>query len=112
MAVVRQFRATLGDDDLEGFEIGDVFVDDWFVDDFLKVLCGLKFGRVGREKKKPDSVGNCQIGFAMPTGVVEDENDDAISTCSGFCGEGRQQGFKERIRDAVGNVPEAFAGLG
>ncbi len=46
----------------------------------------------------------------MPTGVVEDEDDDPISARSGFFGESRQQSLEERLRDAVGNVPEALAG--
>ena len=72
----------------------------------------LKFGRVGRQEEKLDTIGGFQIGFAMPTGVVQDENDDAITTRPGLLGESRQQGFEERLRDAVGNVPEAFAGRG
>ena len=48
----------------------------------------------------------------MPTGVVEDENDDPIATGPGFFGEGGQQRFEERLRDAVGNIPEAFARRG
>jgi len=46
----------------------------------------------------------------MPAGVVEHENNDAVTAGAGFLGESRQQGLEERFRDAVRDVPEAFAG--
>src|SRR5436305_8127739 len=74
------------------------------------MFCGLKFGGVGGKEDQPDSLGNRQVASAMPTSVVEHEDDDAIPTRSGFLSESRQQRFEERLRDAVGNVPETFAG--
>jgi len=56
-----------------------------------------------------DSLRNREIAFGLPAGVVEHENDDAVSTGPGLLGEGREQGLEERFRDAVGNVPEAFS---
>jgi hypothetical protein len=102
--------AALGNDGLEGFEVRYVFVDDGLVDGLPKVLCGLKLGGVGRKEDQPDSLGDRQVAFAVPTGVVERENDDPIPASPGFLGEGRQQGLEERLRDAAGNVPEAFSG--
>ena len=110
MAIVGEADASFADDGLEGFEIADVFVDYRFVDDLPEMLGRLKFWSVGGKEQQPDSFGNLQIAFAMPTCVVEDEDDDPITTRPGFLGEGRQQRFEERLRDAVGNVPEAFAG--
>jgi hypothetical protein len=46
----------------------------------------------------------------MPTGVIEDENNDPVAPRAGLLGEGRQQRLEERLRHAVGDVPEAFAG--
>jgi hypothetical protein len=100
----------LRDDSLEGFEVGDVFVDDWFVDDLPKMLSGLKLGGVGRKKYEPNSVGKLQVALAVPTRVVEDENDDPIAAGAGLLGESGQQRLEERLRNAVGNVPETFAG--
>ena len=48
----------------------------------------------------------------MPTGIVENEDDDAVAASRRLFGEGRQQGFEEWLRNAIGNIPEAFAGGG
>ena len=48
----------------------------------------------------------------MPPGVVEHENNDAVAAGAGFLRERRQQFLEERLGDAVGNVPETFAGRG
>jgi hypothetical protein len=42
--------------------------------------------------------------------LSEHENDDAVFAGAGFLGEGAQQLFEERLRYAVGDAPEAFAG--
>ena len=104
--------AAIGDDGLEGFEVGDVFVDDGFVDDLPEMFGGLKLGGVGRKEQQSDSVGDHEVALAMPTGVVEDEDDDSVFAGAGFIGEGAQQRLEERLRDAVGDIPEAFAGRG
>ena len=89
-----------------------MLVEDGLVDDLPQMFGGLKFRRVGGQEDEPDSLGNLQVGLSVPAGVVEDENDDAVAPGSGLFGEGRQQRFEERLRDAVGNVPETFAGRG
>jgi hypothetical protein len=48
----------------------------------------------------------------MPSGIVEYENDDAVTAGPGFLRESRQQLLEERFGDAVGNAPETFAGRG
>ena len=90
LSIVCEIIASLGNDGLEGFKVWDVFVDDGLVDGLPKVFCGLKLGGVGRKEDQPDSLGNRQVAFAMPTGVVEHENDDAIPVNSGFLSECRQ----------------------
>ena len=47
LAIIRQLDAAVGDDGFERFEIGDVFVDDRFVENLPKMLGGPKFGGVG-----------------------------------------------------------------
>lgn len=76
------------------------------------MLGGLEFGRIGRQEEQSYSVRNIEIALAMPSGVIENEHYDAVATGSGFFGERRQQGFEERLRNTVGNIPEAFAGGG
>ena len=87
-----------------------MLVDDGLVDDLPEVLCGLKFGGVGWEKEQSDAVGNREVALGVPAGIVEHENDDAVSAGPGLLGEGGQQGLEERFRDAAGDVPEAFSG--
>ena len=50
LALVCQMGTSVGDDGLERFEIGDVFVDDRLVEDFPKMFGGLKFRRVRGQK--------------------------------------------------------------
>jgi len=109
LAIVRELGASMRDDGLERFEVGDVFVDDGLVDGLPKMLCRLEFGRVWREKEQSDSFGNREVALGVPAGVVEHENDDAVFSGPGLLGEGRQQGLEERFRDAAGNIPEAFS---
>jgi len=47
LAILGQSGASLRDDGFEGDDVGDVFVDDGFVDARPKRLGGLKLGRVG-----------------------------------------------------------------
>jgi len=70
----------------------------------------LHLGGVGGLKDEADAVGNDEPGFAVPTCVVEDENDDSLAPCAGFLGKHAQQRLEERLGYAVRDVPEAFAG--
>jgi len=87
-----------------------VLVDDGLVHDLPEVLCGLKLWGVGWEKEQAESLGNREVALGMPAGVVEDENDNAVSAGAGLLSEGRQQSLEERFRDPAGHVPEAFSG--
>ena len=58
LALIRQLDAAVGNDAFEHFEIGDVFVDDRLVEDFPEMLGGLKFGRIGGQEEKTNSVRN------------------------------------------------------
>jgi hypothetical protein len=67
--------ASRRDDFVEGFEGGDVLVDDRFVDRRPQ-----RFGRgrlrgVGGLEDEPIAVRHGEAGFAAPTGVVERQND-------------------------------------
>ena len=112
LALIRQLDTSVGNDGLERFEIGDVFVDDRLVEDFPKMFRGLKFRRVRGQKEEADSVRNLQVCLPVPPCIVEYENNNAVAPGSGFLGESRQQLLERGLRDAVGNVPETFAGRG
>ena len=51
LALVCQLGTSVGDDGLERFEIGDVFVDDRLVEELPKRLGGLKFRRARGQKE-------------------------------------------------------------
>jgi len=74
-----------------------MLVDDGLVHDLPKVLCGLKLGGIGGEKEQADSFGNREVALGVPSGVVEHENNDAVSAGAGLLGEGRKQGLEERF---------------
>ena len=109
LAIVGQGGASLRNDGLQRFEIRDVLVDDGLVHDLPERFCGLKLGGVGWEEEQTEPLGNREVGLGVPAGVVEHENDDAVPASPGLLGEGGQQGFEERFRDAAGNVPETFS---
>ena len=46
----------------------------------------------------------------MPSGIVENEQDDASDAGFGLAREGLQQSLEEWFRHAVGKIPEGFAG--
>ena len=54
LAVVGELCASLGDDGLERFDVGEVLVDDGFVHDLPEVLGGLKLGGVGRKEEQAE----------------------------------------------------------
>jgi hypothetical protein len=72
-----------------------VFVDDRLVDGLPEVLCGLKLRGVSWEKEQADSFGNCEVARGVSAGVVEHENEHAVS--AGLLAEGRQQGSKNGL---------------
>lgn len=86
-----------------------MFVDDRLVDEFPERLGRLKFGRVGRQEDEADAFGNVEVRRPMPTGVVYQENDDAVSACAGLFCESAQQFLEIGLGDAGVNVPEAFS---
>ena len=45
----------------------------------------------------------------MPSGTIEDQDDDALGAGTDRAGEVRQQLFEERLVDAVRQVPDALA---
>ena len=65
-------------------EIGDPFVDDRLVDERPERFGGLKLWRVSWQEDQADAFGDRQIRFAVPAGIVEDKNDDAIASGAGF----------------------------
>ena len=102
--------AASADDLVERFEVGDVVVDDGFVDEFPERLGRLEFWRIGRQEDVPDAFWDLEVCWSMPTGVVEHENDDPLAACASFFGKQAQQRLEEGLGYAVRDVPEALTG--
>src|SRR3954451_18077516 len=95
------------------FEIGEGvegLVGERLVEDGPEVLGGLKLGRVWGQIDEPDPVRHDQVWRGVPAGVVEPEHEDALASRPGFAGKQRQQRGKERLGDAVRDIPEHLAG--
>jgi hypothetical protein len=97
---------------VEILERGDVLIDDGFVDQAPQRLGRLDFRGVGRLEDEANAFRDGEPGLAVPTGVVEHENDDPIASRAGFLSKQAQQRLEERLGYAVRDVPEDFAGGG
>ena len=101
--------AALGDDGLEVGEGGEVPVDNGFVHQRPEVLGRLQLRAVGREEDEADPLGDDQTLRAMPAGVVEHEDDVALTARPGLAGEGGEQRLEEGFREAGREIPHRLA---
>jgi len=101
---------TLGGDFLVEFCDGcDVLVDDGLVDKRPKSFGGLQLWGVGRQINDANAIRDFEIGWPMPSRIVEHEKDYAAQACSGFAREGFKQRREKFLRHTVGKIPEGFA---
>ena len=112
VAVVGEGDASFGDHGVEVGERIEVPVDDGFVHVDPEGLGGLQLGGVCREVDETDALGHDKTGRAVPAGVVEPEEDDAVSPGAGFPGEEREHVLEVALGDAGGDIPKALAGGG
>ena len=110
LAPLGEDHALVGDFLFEVLDGGDVLVDDRLVDERPQGFGRLQLRSVGRQINEPNAIGDFQIGCAMPSGIVEHEQNDASNAGFGFAREGFEQRLEERLRHAVGKIPEGFAG--
>src|SRR6266851_1986131 len=92
-----------------GIEIVDgceMSIDERLVDEGPKVLCRLQLRAVGGLEDQPDAVGNGEVFRTVPAGLVEYDNDDALAAGTGLPCEGFEQFGKERLVDAVRQIPD------
>ena len=99
-----------GDFFFEFFDSRDVLIDDRLIDERPKGFGGLKLGTIGGQINQANPIGDFQIGCAMPSRIVEDEQDDACHTRFGFPREGFEQSLEKFFRHPVGKIPEGFTG--
>lgn len=107
--MVDELAASIGEN---GVDVGELFVatvGDRFVDERPQTFGRLELWCVGRQKDETHAGRNCESCFAMPSGIVEDENDAALFFRADGLGEVGQQFFEERLADAVGQIPDRLA---
>jgi hypothetical protein len=107
--IFREIDAARFDDGLQIVDCVEVFVDDWFVDKAPQAFGGLEFGTVGRQVDEPYAFGDIEAGLAVPSGIVENEDDDALAAPAALPGEGVEQRLKHRLGHAVANIPDRLA---
>ena len=93
--------ASLCDGSVEIVDGVEMFIDKRLVDERPEVFGGLELWTVGRLVDEPDAVGNREVLRAVPTGIVEGENNDALAPGACLPREGFEQFGKERFVDAV-----------
>ena len=103
VAIVAEIDASVCHDGVE--------VDDGLVDVDPQGLGGLELGGVRRQEDETDAIGDGQW-LGVPTGAVEDEEDDAVAPGARLAGEEREGVLEELLVDAGREIPEALAGDG
>lgn len=108
-AVEAEFAAAPVEDGVEVVERFEPAVGDRFIDERPEVFGRLQLGCVGRQVDEPQSIGNGETGSGVPSGAVEDQDDDASGAGADRAGEVGQQPLEERLADAVRQIPDALA---
>ncbi len=104
--------ALRGDDSVEVGEAVKVPVDDRLVEVDPERLDRLELGGVGRQVNEADPRGYGETRRAVPAGVVEHEEDDAVRSGACLPGEECEDVLEVLLGDAGGEIPEALAGGG
>ena len=99
--VVMEEVASLANDVVEIVDGCEMLVDDWLVDERPEAFGGLQLGTVGWQIGERDAGGDGEVFRRVPTGIVELEEDDAITPGAGCLREGCEQLGEERLVDAV-----------
>lgn len=100
--------AALGEHGIQFLDRLEVAVDGRFVDERPEVFGRLQFGRVGRQVDEADALGHRKLWSSVPSGAVEHQHDDAVTPGACRAREVREQLFKERLVDAVRQIPDGL----
>jgi hypothetical protein len=108
-AVVGECDAARGEDGIEVLEGVEVAVGDRLVEVDPECLGRLQLRGIWREVDETDAFGHGEWR-GMPTGAVENEDDDAVPAGAGLAGEEFQGVLEQFLVDAGPEIPEAFTG--
>src|SRR5208337_3035301 len=84
LAPLGEGDALVGDFLFEALDGRDVLVDDRLVDQRPQGFGRLQLGCVGRQKNEANTIWDLQSGWAMPSRIVEHEQDNAANARFGF----------------------------
>lgn len=104
--LIDKLAASVGESRVDVGEGVEATVDDRFVDEGPQPFGGLKLRRVWRQEDEPHPVRDRKACFAMPSSVIEDENDAALSSGADGFGEIGEQFLEEWFADAIGQTPD------
>lgn len=100
-ALLDEGEATFSDSLVKFGEGLETAVGEGFVDECPKMFGGLQFGAVRGLKDETEAVGNGEVFRAMPTGVVELQDDPLVLAGADRFREIRQHKFKQLFADRV-----------
>ena len=106
LALLGEGDALGGDFLVEVCDGRDVLVNDRLVNERPKRFGGLQLGTIRRQINEANTIGDFEIGWPMPSRIVEHEQDDAAQARFGLARKGFEQSLEEFLRHAVGNIPE------
>lgn len=109
VAGVMERATSFCDDVVEIVDGVEELVDDRLVDERPEVFSRLDFRGVGRQVDEPDPVGDGEVLQRVPAGIVEHEDDDAVTPGAGCAREVGEQLFEEGFVDAVRYIPDGLA---
>lgn len=108
--IVLKSPAAIVDDGAQVGEAIEVAIDKGLVDEFPETFGGLKLGAVRGQMDEPQAFWEGQARFGVPASIVENKNDGAALTRADLPGKGVEKLLEERFGDAVGYIPDGFAG--
>ena len=94
----------VGDCRFELLDARDVLIDDRLVDQRPQCFCRLQLECVGPQLNEANAIGDFQFGWAMPSGILEDQQNDAADAGFGLAREGFERHLEEWLRHAVGRA--------
>lgn len=112
VGLLRELEAAFFDSMIEVFERLEGAIGDGLVGEWPEAFGGLQLGAVGRQVFDVDAAGNLELLGAVPAGVVDGEDDDAVLSGADRLGEQAQAFVHHLGIDRIGQQPLDLAGLG
>jgi hypothetical protein len=100
--------AALRDDSIQIIDRIEISVHQRLIDERPQMLGRLQLRAVGGLIDQANAVGDGKILWAVPARVVEHDDNDALAAGAGLAREGAEQFGKERLVDAVREVPHGL----